>query len=366
VLFGYPEAGFQNNWLHEVLIEMIGADMDRIESGEPLIVWPECIPQARRDVLKGRNGLKDRRKIMLEAYQALAPDMRRRVRSAMVRQNEIPAIFADDLPCDRLQDLPDAFRDAVRKFFDFSFHLLAELGLRDENYHKIYQDENFRDKVCAFCGIEILDAPGQKREALDHYLSISRYPFAGANFRNLIPMGTKCNSRYKGQQDIIIDTASGNRRSCCDPYTSPSIELSLLKSRPFEGTALDLSICPQWVIEWEGGDPVKLQTWETVFAISERYRESSLNPNFRSWIDHFREWAARRPGTLNTAEQIKQALFDFAQTVVPQGYSESAFLKRATMQMLAHRCDDPNVGERLVSWLVYLVQDFPNANPLAV
>ena len=366
MLFGYPQAGFQYNWLHETLMEMLNADMDHIDQANPIAGWPNCLPLAHRNVLKTRAGLKVRREKLLDAYQALIPAMRPRVRSAMLRQNEIPAIFGDDLPCDRLEDLPPAFLSAMRGLFEFAFGLLPDLGLRDENYRELYHDAQFRDKVCAICGIEILDAPGQKRESLDHYLPISRYPFAGTNFRNLIPMGAKCNSRYKGQQDIIVDAASGLRRRCCDPYASPALQLSLLKSRPFEGARVDLVTCPDWVIEWVGGDQVKLQAWEAVFAISERYRASSLNPNFRSWIDHFREWAARKRGALNTADQIKQALFDFAKTVVPEGYSESAFLKKATMLMLAQTCDDPEARERLVSWLVDLVQDFHEVDALAV
>jgi hypothetical protein len=295
---------------------------------------------------------------VLDAYQKLAPDLRQRVQSALKRQNEIPAIFGDNLPCDRLDDLPKAFRSAIKEFFEFAFGLLADLGLRDENYHALYHDGQFRDKVCAFCGIEILDAPGQKREALDHYLSIGGYFFAGANFRNLVPMGTKCNSRYKGKQDIIVDAVSGNRRSCCDPYASPSIKLSLLSSEPFEGDELDLITCPKWVVEWEGGDPAKLKTWEAVFDISERYRASSLNPQFRDWMGHFGNWAAQVYGALNTTEQIKQALREFAKIVVPEGYSESAFLKRATMEMLAHHCDASEDGQRLVSWLGSLIGGF--------
>ncbi|UYW29035.1 hypothetical protein OKC48_11185 [Methylorubrum extorquens] len=248
----------------------------------------------------------------------------------------------------RLSDLPEKIRYPVKDLFEFAFGLLTDLGLRDGNYRKLY--DRLKYKVCAFCGVEPLDAPGQKREALDHYMLIANYPFAGANFRNLSPMCSKCNSRYKLQQDILVDPMHGGRRTCCDPYNSPTLSLSLNNSRPFEGARVDLVNCPEWDIQWVGGHPGKVQTWESVFGISERYRESSLNPNFRTWVDHFCTWAARK-STASSPDLLRDLLQEFAEIVVPEGWAESAFLKRATFQMLAAQCDTSEDGLRIFVWL---------------
>ncbi|MEQ9446389.1 MAG: hypothetical protein RJS98_12555, partial [Rhodospirillaceae bacterium] len=106
-----------------------------------------------------------------------------------------------------------------------------------------------------------------------------------------------------------------------------------------------------WVIQWNGGDPEKVQTWESVFAIQERYRESSLNPNFRDWIDHFCTWVAREPLPSGTPGLLRDLLSEFAEIVVPEGFADSAFLKRATFEMLASRCDNTESGLRLFDWL---------------
>lgn len=290
---------------------------------------------------------------MLDRYQALGEPDRANVRSALARHNAFPAIFDDGLPCVCLSDLAALIRDPIKSFFEFAFDLLTDLGLRDTNYKRLYDELDY--KVCAFCGVEPLDAPGQKREALDHYLPIAAYPFAGTNFRNLSPMGTKCNSRYKLQQDILLDTATGNRRACSDPYDSPTISLSLNDSRPFQGPRVSLVTCPEWVIQWRDGDPEKIQTWESVFAISERYRESSLNPYFRSWIDHFCQWAARQPNAAHSPDLLRDRLNEFAELVVPEGFAEAAFLKRATFQMLANHCNATESGMRLFDWLDGLI-----------
>ncbi|MBZ9816519.1 hypothetical protein [Mesorhizobium sp. CA7] len=336
-------------------METLTADITRIESGQPVLNWPECIPAIFRNRLKARHGLKARRQSLLDAYHALVAEDRLAVRNAMARQNELPLLLEDGLPCLRLIDLPASVRAPIKEIFEFAFGLLSDLGLRDQNYQRVYNA--LQHKVCAFCGVEILDAPGQKREALDHYLSIALYPFAGTNFRNLTPMGNKCNSRYKLQQDIILD-ALGNRRLCCDPYNSPELTLSLANSRPFEGEQVNLIRCPDWDIQWIGGDPAKLQTWEAAFNISTRYRASSLNPNFRSWMDHFGRWAAQTDRPAGTPADLRDTLREFAETAVPEGWSDSAFLKRATMLMLAHRCDDTEDGQRVIEWLRGLIDTF--------
>ena len=93
-----------------------------------------------------------------------------------------------------------SIREAIRDLFEYAFGILADLGLRDENYRQLYNQMKW--KVCAFCGVELLDAPGQKER---HWITICQSPvtLSGVNFRNLPPMGAKCNSRYKGQQDIL-------------------------------------------------------------------------------------------------------------------------------------------------------------------
>lgn len=355
MLFSYPPVGFEDNWLHETLVEMLLADMESIDDGHAAATWPDCIPQLRQEELKSLRGLRDRRTAYLDAYSEISIADRETVRGAMARQNAFPAIFDDDLPCATLAQLPESIREPTKSLFEFAFGLLPKLGLRDQNYDRLYGQLKY--KVCAFCGIEMLDAPGQKREALDHYIPVAIYPFAGVNFRNLSPMGSKCNSRYKGKQDIIADPETGARRRCCDPYASPELTLSLNDSRPFEGDVVDLIVCPDWGFQWLNGDAQKVDTWRSVFNIEERYRKSSLNQNFRSWIDHFCSWAASLPDEFETPANLRSALERFADIVVPEGIADSAFLKRATIQMLAHKCDDTDNGLRIFEWLRFPIAE---------
>jgi hypothetical protein len=48
---------------------------------------------------------------------------------------------------------------------------------------------------------------------------------------------------------------------------------------------------------------------------------------------------------------LRHALCEFAEIIVPEGLADSAFLKRATIQMLASHCDNSEEGLRLFDWL---------------
>src|SRR5260221_12469990 len=67
-----------------------------------------------------------------------------------------------------------------------------------------YKDLVGRSLTCRFCGIgEVLGEFHSKRSALDHYFPKGLYPFSPINFRNLIPVCDRCNSKYKNEQNPI-------------------------------------------------------------------------------------------------------------------------------------------------------------------
>ncbi|MEQ1712453.1 MAG: replication protein RepA [Hyphomicrobium sp.] len=158
-------------------------------------------------------------------------------------QNNFPHMFDGATDCPAKAELPAGVIDAVDDLMRFSFGLLSDLRIRDEQYAAIHA--GMTSRVCPFCGCEYFEAPGAPRHHLDHYLAISRYPFAGTNLRNLVPMGDRCNSAYKRNQDILFD-AQGQRRRCFDPYGQLVCSVSLAQSRPFEGQD---GRTPMWMIE---------------------------------------------------------------------------------------------------------------------
>jgi hypothetical protein len=188
--------------------------------------------------------------------------------------------------------------------------------------------------VCPFCGCEYFDAPGAPREDLDHYLPQSLYPFAAANLRNLVPMGMKCNERYKQAQDILRD-AAGIRRRSFDPYADRQIKVTLDKSIPFGGAD---GQTPDWRIDFDP-DCEECTTWDNVFHIRERIKRDVLDPSFRPWLRDFSAWFKMQMGTANPRDaEVSEAIRTYAEYMALMGLKAREFLQAPVFQMLHRHC----------------------------
>lgn len=357
MLFHYAVVATHDNWLHDTILQFLAAGMDELDAGQALSVWPECIPEPRRLALSAKSGLRDRRSTFFQAFAALDQPSRDAVRTALTTQNAIPPVFDGVSPWVRLEELPDSIREPAKELFRFAFSLLTAVGLRDEHYRDIWKNLAWA-RICPFCGIERLKHPNQPRPDLDHYLPISRYPFAGANLRNLVPMGGDCNTAFKGQVDVVFDAATNSRRRCCDPYVGPSFSISLDGSNLFQDDGI-IRLVPEWEIAFLGDDQECAATWEAVFHIRRRYVDL-LNEEYHGWIDHFGRWCAdERSGIeLTNVASVVAAISQYYDTILQEGLSDTNFLKRATFQMLRSQLETDPDAHRIAQWLVFLVAEF--------
>jgi hypothetical protein len=331
LFFGYPIAATAENWLHDCLVEMILRVHAELANGAAETLWPVAIPPEHREKLTPRRGLRDRLREYRAAVVELTAEQRQQIGSCLTQQNRIGELCDCSQDCELIDALPNECREPISKLFSFAFQLLSELGVRDRQYAAIFGSTPYR--VCPFCGSEYFDAPGAPREDLDHYLARSRYPFAAVNLRNLVPMGMRCNERYKLAQDILRDT-QGVRRRAFDPYGERAIGISLSDSVPFEGEG---GVTPQWVVRFQP-DGDECATWDAVFGIRLRIVRDVLNVSFKSWLEGFRSWI-RMSGPIGTdAASIVDAIARYANHQADLGYNDRAFLKAAMFQMLRDQC----------------------------
>ena len=272
MLFCYPIDATQDNWLHECLVEILQNALQALNAGCAPVPWPDCIPAVHRERLRARTGLKDRLQAFLTAAALLSKTNRNSIMEAITSENNFPAAFDGQTTCICCDQMPGAIRTAAIELARFEFSLLTELGLRDKHYRMIY--EKIPNRLCPFCGCEYFDAPDAPRHDIDHYLPISQYPFAGANLKNLVPAGDRCNSAYKRDADILLGT-NGKRRACFDPYGDRSACVSLLASRPF---ARHYGRLPEWEVDL--GNTPEAATWDTVWRIKERYKRDVLDAEY--------------------------------------------------------------------------------------
>jgi hypothetical protein len=341
MLFGYPIQATASNWLHDCIAEMVRSSLIALNAGAQAIAWPDIIPHAHRDRLNRRRGLRKRLEKFIEVISPFPAAERMSLLNAFNSQNNFPHMFDGLTNCSGNSALPPSILEAVDDLMRFSFDLLSQLRIRDDHYKAIHAD--IPSRVCPFCGCEYFEAPGAPRHHLDHYLPISRYPFAGANLRNLVPMGDRCNSAYKRNQDILFDR-QGQRRRCYDPYGQIVSAVSLAQSRPFEGPDGRL---PVWVIEL--GQSMEAETWNDVWDIKRRYSRDVLDGEYCNWLDHFAQWCRATERHPTNRNEIIEALTAFVGTVIPEGFSDRAFLKRAVFEMLR---DHATRSERVAFFLI--------------
>lgn len=343
----YPIAATAENWVHEALAEKVRRAVAALDEGRPTPLWADDVPAD----LQNREALSARYEEFCVAAGRLGPRQRAKIVGALEAQNNIPAVFDGVTPCPRLETLPARVRTSIKDLFAAGFDTLKALKVRDRQFATIFTSPN--GKYCPFCGIEPFEAPGLAREDLDHYLPKHLYPLAGANLRNLAPMGSKCNSAYKLSQDVICD-GTGQRRRCFDPYGDQHAQVSLVGSRPFEGNVVDPFPLPAWQIDLLG-EPDKVATWDQVFRIRLRY-EGKVNAHFRDWVEQFAVWCDREVGDIVTRGQVVDALDRYMLAVLLRDHGEAAHLKRGTFEMLRLRCQEGADPDRLVAWFSGLVR----------
>lgn len=331
MLFAYPTAAAAENWLHECLVVILKSGMDDIDSGRQRAGWPDCIPAERRDRLQRFVQLQGRFESLLTIYEALDIGSRRTIRDAMGDQEAFRELFDGGRRADRLDDLPETARDSVKRFFEKAFEMLKPLGLRDANYRNFLR--LIEHRICAFCGCEYFSGATSKREPLDHYLAISIYPFAGANARNLVPMGTKCNSSYKLAQDVLRDDA-GARRVCFDPYNSTPVRISLLQSKLFARS----DGLPEWNVQLEG-DAARIRTWDAVFEVKRRFIDDHLDSLYKQALKVFGTLWQKWPDVLPAKARLCDAFRHLGDLSRAKGWSDRAFLETALYELLVTRCE---------------------------
>lgn len=285
---------------------------------------------------------------MENCAKELSPDEKNQVFQAMNDQNQISQLLSGKYDCRKLKDLPKCIQKPIKDIFSFAFDLLTDFEIRDRQYEIIYNA--IPKHVCPFCGYEIFEAPGSPREALDHYLNESDYPFAASNLYNLAPMGDKCNSRYKLAADILWHD-NGTRRKSFNPYQHDEVRISLDDSTPFATDKNDQM--PEWKIDFIPTSE-EAETWDEVFKIKSRYVESILNPSYKTWLEHFKAWFK---STGNTPPKTNEELFIFLEkhieylnTIESDGRD---ILKTSTFKMLYKHCKAGN--ERLILLLTDII-----------
>ena len=213
--------------------------------------------------------------------------------------NNLEKVCANDpaVPLTRYADIAvnhKVISEQMAVFFKglYSQSLLDLAALRNkigdiDDHYKTFVTKNNKGK-CPFCGISDLHGKyHSKREAYDHYLPKSLYPFNSINFRNLVPACHHCNSSYKTSKDPALKpkdpTGGAARRKVFYPFsTAPhviDVQLTLehMDYKSWTPADIHLTFGPANISD-------QIDTWKDVYGIEERYRGKLLGDDGKAWL----------------------------------------------------------------------------------
>lgn len=334
MLFTYPLAATTNNWVSSTIIEVLRTALAALQAGEQPRDFHGEVPQIYKAEFQRGRKFSDLYKAFIDACRPLDTIQRELVLTALLDQNRFPELFDANTRCSDIAVILPAVHQAARNLFEYAFEKLSDLKTPGSTetvrtrYHQIVH-AHIKSGCCPFCGLEIIEAPDPDLvdPDLDHYLAASKYPFAGANLRNLTAMGTTCNRSYKGAQDILLDHVK-QRVDCMDPYGEEHVSLSL------EGTDLlpGGGSGPSWVITF---DPdMKSRNWRRVFNLERRLKLNLLERQYQTWLSHCISYATKNNIDLSEREGALEAVSKFKNTCKYETFPTVARLKTSFFELI--------------------------------
>jgi hypothetical protein len=227
-------------------------------------------------------------KELVTSYAKLDKPKKRKVRLAFKNNNQVEKLCDKKLTPVKYSDFPGKFA-ATLKTLDkklwtgFPHNLKGKSKCGSVKQHfDMFTDEDFQTAlICPFCGITSLEpSGGEYRDAYDHYLPKSKYPFTSINFKNLIPICDKCNKGgRKGDKDILHRKKT--RRTVFYPFDTsikPSkLSMNIIPNQSFNPITKSTRLKNiRWVfsVEISGKRDPRVQTWEEIFGIQRRYKDN--------------------------------------------------------------------------------------------
>lgn len=330
MLFNYPIASTSGNWIHDCISEAFKNICRLADAREDEPVWPDILREEYRDALREKETLPKRLKAFSDEIKKISAVERQDFLDFFSRQNQIRELLDNTIPIPSYSNVLEPVILAAKAVCSEGFALLTKTGARDVHYKIIW--DALKNKTCPFCGFEPFDAPTLHREDEDHYLAKSLYPLAAANFLNLVPMGSKCNERYKGQIDILH--LNGIRRKAINPYENEIADINLNQTILFDGPNGN----PVWQVDLIPNNE-KTRTWESVFSIRLRLVESILSPYYYTWLEALPDWfeIAKIDDRIGD-DQLFATLDQLVSYMKKHKESGPGFLKDKVFEMITYHC----------------------------
>ncbi|WP_417709067.1 hypothetical protein [Roseibium aggregatum] len=351
MLFNYPVDATNENWLSEVLIQILRDAIEAVRDDTEPSVFQDAIPVAYQAEIGRARKFPELYLAFVESIKELDDGDLGIVLDALDRQNSFPALFDVHTPCPNLNPILPRVHQVTRELFEYAFKKLSELrtpGAGETiraNYH-VCVAGHLESGCCPFCGLEFLEAPDPDlvNPDLDHYLAVSKYPFAGANLRNLTAMGTVCNRSYKGAKDILLDEHD-QKTDCIDPYGDETVTVSLTGTVLLPGAGEG----PTWSLQFV--PDVRSRNWRRVFKLETRLTSTVLEKQYQNWLKHCVDYASKKGIDVGDRRGALLAVREFKDTCAYADLPTIALLKTSFFEIIEKELNDPENADRVHNFI---------------
>ena len=306
---------------------------------------------------KGANFFNSYVQRIYELFATLQPAQIQQMKGWYLGNNDLERVCNNDPAASliRYVDLKAqhlALHNEIAAFFKglYDDSLLTLKALKNvigeiDDHYKEFATVNSLSK-CPFCGLnDLLGAYHSKREAYDHYLPKSIYPFNTINFRNLVPACHHCNSSYKGSKNSAFKAKdpcnTHRRRMLFYPYSTQPYRIDLqvtLQHADHE------NLTPNDIVLTFGPPELsdQIDTWKDIYGIEERYRAKLCDNDAKAWVvEVLDEWRWNEESAGTEGKDPSSYLRSIARHTERSPYVNINFLKNEFLQA----CKDAGVFE---------------------
>ncbi|MEO1033322.1 MAG: hypothetical protein AAFX55_18180 [Bacteroidota bacterium] len=256
------------------------------------------IPEGFKDIVRASKAkLENPLKELVKIYHGLPSNDKALVKEALKVNNDIDCLYNKEKFPIKYSALHKTIQKPLKIFFTDLWECYpivkavnTTYGSKLEHYETIVDQGDIKVLICPFCGIENFKKKGtKKREAYDHFLAKSDYPFISMNFDLLFPTCHTCNSDEKKDKDTLYNK-DGTRRKMYDPYdpqiSQNPLEINIVRNESYNKKSLSTILSN---IDWSlnfyrtGNTQEELTTWLDVYGIDKRY-ETEIKALERCWL----------------------------------------------------------------------------------
>jgi len=276
----HPITGFHDNICH-IFEKIFELDLSIYDEG--LLIKPVFLPIVKASKVRLEAPLKD----IVIAYHDLPKAAKIQLQDIYEVNNDISSLSDKSKYLVKYDAIHTDISTLIKDFFTTLWEeyplvkqIETDFGTVKSHYDTLLAPSNCKALVCPFCGTETFLPPkGKYREAYDHFLAKSDYPFISVNFELLFPTCHRCNSTEKGIVDPLYNE-TGLRMTAYNPYDnridSEPLELCFIPQEAYNDVKLETLLKSiSWDLEFQrnGIKDEELISWNIVFGIKRRYLE---------------------------------------------------------------------------------------------